>query len=603
MAGGGGGGRLGRMAEGHRAPLIVACACSAAASLSGLVPYWGLYEILTAGLRDDGAPGHIWSGRIWSGHGHIWMVAGVVGASLIVRHLAAALATGLAHYVGFDILCEVRRRLVAKSLRLPMGFFLDRPAGRLANTFQEQVEILELFFSHQLPDMVAALVTPFLCLAVMAALDWRLAVAALGILPLAFLGNAWMMHGHGERIGRYFGMIRAINVEAVQYIQGMEVVRSFAAGGGLGDRLARAIDAFRAYALEWQGEWLPGWAVYAVSTGAALLFVAPAGLWLHGRGDLDAPTFLALLLLGSVLGAPLQKVTVYSELFLRVRKAAEAVGAVLDADELPVAPGGAGGVADRPDVVFDGVSFAYGGKQALKEVSFTAPAGSVTALIGLSGAGKSTVAQLIARFWDVGAGSVRLGGADVRGLAPERLKALVSFVFQDNALLSGTVADTLRMGRPDAGDAALEAAARAARCHDFIAALPDGYATPVGEGGARLSGGERQRLAIARAILKESPILVLDEPTAFADAENAALIQAGLSELMAGRTVIVIAHHLDSVKRADSIVVLHEGRVVAQAPHETLMATVPLYRQLVEQQAEALQWRIPGAVPGRIEEM
>lgn len=585
MAGGGGGSRLARMAGGYRTPLGAACACSAVASLSGLVPYWGLYEILAAELRDGSAPGHIWT------------VAGVVAASLIVRHLAAALSTGLAHYAGFDILCEVRRGLVAKSLRLPMGFFIDRPVGRLSNTFQEQVEILELFFSHQLPDMVAALVAPLLCLAVMAALDWRLAVAALGILPLAFLGNAWMMRGHGERIGRYFGMIRAINVEAVQYIQGMEVVRSFAAGGGLGDRLVRAIDAFRAYALEWQAQWTPGWTVYAVATGASLLFVAPVGLWLHGRGDLDAPTFLAALLLGAVLGAPLQKVTVYTELFLRVQKAAETVGAVLDAGELPAAPDGEGRGNDRPDVAFDGVSFAYGGRHVLKEVSFTAPAGSVTALVGLSGAGKSTVAQLIGRFWDVEAGSVRIGGTDVRELPPERLKALVSFVFQDNALFSGTVAENLRMGRPDATDAELEAAARAARCHDFVAALPDGYATPVGEGGARLSGGERQRLAIARALLKGSPILVLDEPTAFADAENAALIQAGLSELMVGRTVIVIAHHLDSVKRADSIVVMHEGRVVAQAPHEALMADVPLYRQLVGQQAEALQWRIPGAVP------
>ena len=585
--------RLLRLAQGHGMALSAACGLSVAAALYGLVPFWGLYAILQATMNGVGhADPHVVFG---------WAAA--VAAALIGRHLCAALSTGLAHRVGFDILHAVRAALIAKTQRLPLGFFLDRPVGRLSHIFQEQVEILELFFSHQLPDMVAALAAPLLCLTLMALIDWRLAVAALGILPLAWAGNAWMMRGHGPRIGAYFGLIRTINAEAVQFIQGMELVRSFTvrggAGGGLGGRLADAIETFRRFALDWQTRWLPGWSLYAVGAGAAPLFVAPLGLWLHGRGELEAPAFLAVLLLSGLLGPPLQKVTIYGELYQRVRKAEEAIAAILDTPEPPVAVAGPEPVRENGAfaITFDAVTFDHGGKRALTEVSFTAPAGGITALVGPSGAGKSTAAHLVGRFWDVGEGAIRIGGADIRTIPPERLKAMISFVFQDSTLFSGSVLDNLRMGRPDAGRETVDAAARAARCHDLIAALPEGYDTPVGEGGVRFSGGERQRIAIARAILKDAPILILDEPTAFADAENEALIQEALSGLMAGRTVIVIAHRLDSVRHADRIVVMEDGCVAATGRHDELMAACPLYRDLTDRQAEVLRWRLPGNHP------
>lgn len=508
-----------------------------------------------------------------------------------------ALSTGLAHRVGFDILHAVRAALIAKTQRLPLGFFLDRPVGRLSHVFQEQVEILELFFSRQLPDMVAALVAPLLCLTVMALIDWRLAVAALGILPLAWAGNAWMMRGHGPRIGAYFGLIRTINAEAVQFIQGMELVRSFTvrggAGGGLGGRLVDAIEAFRRFALEWQTRWLPGWSLYAVGAGAAPLFVAPLGLWLHGRGELEAPAFLAALLLSGLLGPPLQKVTIYGELYQRVCKAEEAIAAILDAPEPPVAVAGSEPVREGRAfaVAFDAVSFDHGGKPALREVSFTAPVGGITALVGPSGAGKSTAAHLVGRFWDVGEGAIRIGGADIRTIPPERLKAMVSFVFQDSTLFNGSVLDNLCMGRPDAGRETVAAAARAARCHDLIAALPEGYDTPVGEGGARFSGGERQRSAIARAILKDAPIVLLDEATSALDPRNEALAQRALGALPPGKTVLVVAHRLRSVAEADSILVLERGRIVEQGPHAALIGRNGAYARLWARYENMLGWR------------
>jgi len=586
----GGASRLMRMVHGHGPALMAACGLSVAAGVCGLVPFWGLYAVLRATADGNRAAVAGW--------------AAVAGAALLLRHLCAALSTGIAHRVGFDILYGVRAALTAKMQRLPLGFFLDRPVGRLTHVFQEQVEILELFFSHQLPDMAAALAAPLLCLGLLALIDWRLAVAALGILPLAWAGNAWMMRGHGPRIATYFALIRAINTEAVQVIQGMELVRSFTGGGGPGARLADAVEAFRRFALDWQTRWLPGWSLYAVGAGAAPLFVAPTGLWLHAQGELDAPALLAALLLSVLLGPPLQKVTIYGELYQRVLKAEEAIAAVLDAPELPAAAAGPAPVAESGafPVEFDAVTFDHGGKRALTELSFTAPAGGVTALVGPSGAGKSTAVQLIGRFWDVDGGAVRIGGADIRAIPPERLKAMVSFVFQDSTLFGGSLLDNLRMGRPDAGRDEVVAAARAARCHDLIAALPQGYDTPAGEGGARFSGGERQRIAIARAILKDAPVLVLDEPTAFADAENEALIQEALSTLMAGRTVIVVAHRLDSVRHAGRIVVMDGGRAVAVGRHDALAAGCPLYRDLMDSQAEVLRWRLPGHLSGALKE-
>lgn len=583
--------RLMRLAHGHAPDLAAACGLSVAAALCGLVPFWGLSAVLQA-MADGNRTAVVG-----------W--AAVAGVALLLRHLCAGLSTGIAHRVGFDILYGVRAALTAKVQRLPLGFFLDRPVGRLTHVFQEQVEILELFFSHQLPDMAAALAAPLLCLGLLALIDWRLAVAALGILPLAWAGNAWMMRGHGPRIGTYFALIRTINAEAVQVIQGMELVRSFTGGGGLGARLVDAVEAFRRFALDWQTRWLPGWSLYAVGAGAAPLFVAPAGLWLHAHGELGAPALLSALLLSALLGPPLQKVTIYGELYQRVLKAQEAIAAILDTPELPAAAPDAALVAENGAfaVVFDAVTFNHGGKRALAELSFTAPAGGVTALVGPSGAGKSTAVQLIGRFWDVDGGAIRIGGADIRTIPPERLTALVSFVFQDSTLFNGSLLDNLRMGRPDASRAEIIAAAGAARCHDLIAALPQGYDTPVGEGGVRFSGGERQRIAIARAILKDAPVLILDEPTAFADAENEALIQEALSTLMAGRTVIVVAHRLDSVRHADRIVVMDGGRAVAAGRHEALAAGCPLYCGLMDSQAEVLRWRLPGHRSGTLTEV
>lgn len=574
--------RLMRLAGGHGRALAAACGLSAAAGLCGLVPFWGLYAILQASADGDSAAVVGW--------------AGLSGAALLARHGCAALSTGIAHRVGFDILHDVRRALIAKMARLPLGFFLDRPAGRLTHVFHEQVEILELFFSHQLPDMAAALSTPLLCLGVLALLDWRLAAAALGILPLVWIGNVWMMRGHGPRIGQYFGLIRVINAEAVQFIQGMELARSFTAGGGLGARLTLAVETFRAFALDWQTRWLPGWSLYAVGAGASPLFVAPVGLWLYGRGELSAPALLAALLLSGLLGPPLQKVTIYGELYQRVLKAEATIAAILDAPEPPEPTALAAPVEEKGafSVEFDNVVFNHGGKQALNGLSFTAPAGGVTALVGPSGAGKSTAIQLIGRFWDVDGGAVRIGGVDIRAMSPEKLNALTSFVFQDSALFTGSVLDNLRMGRPDADLAAVTAAAKAARCHDLIMSLPHGYDTPAGEGGMRFSGGERQRIAIARAILKDAPILALDEPTAFADPENEALIQQALADLMVGRTVIVVAHRLDNVVRADRIVVIDGGQAAAAGGHDALAETCPLYRDLIDRQAEVLRWRLPG---------
>ena len=303
-------------------------------------------------------------------------------------------------------------------------------------------------------------------------------------------------------------------------------------------------------------------------------------------------TWLAVLLIGTGMAEALLPYISLYHLIEQGKISAERIIEVLDAPVLPVlAPPQ---TPKDASVSFHHVHFRYPGRaeNALTDISFTAPAGSLTALVGSSGAGKTTVARLIPRFWDADSGSIRIGGADIRHLIPEALMAQVAFVFQDNFLFSGTIADNIRLGTPDASDGEVEAAARAAQCHDFIMTLPDGYQTAVGERGATLSGGERQRITIARAILQNRPILILDEATAFADAENEALLMRALAALMQDKTVLMIAHRLATIRHATQILVFDHGQLVEQGDHASLIAQNGRYTRLWQASQTAQNWQI-----------
>ena len=430
--------------------------------------------------------------------------------------------------------------------------------------------------------------------AVLLFIDWKLALVAAGVLAFGMVIFGLVMRGAGEATAAYNAAREQVNIAVVEFVQAMPVVRTFDGGETSFGRYQRALDDYLQMLLGWyrsvgntsrSGMML----LSPMPTLAALLW---AGFYWWQADALPFPTWLAVLLLGTGMAEALLP---YISLYHLIEQGKISAARIIEVLEVPVLPVLAPPQTPKDaSVSFHQVNFRYPGREenALTDISFTAPAGSLTALVGSSGAGKTTVARLIPRFWDVDSGSIRIGAADIRHLAPEALMAQVAFVFQDNFLFSGTIADNIRLGTPDASDADVEAAARAAQCHDFITALPDGYHTAVGERGATLSGGERQRITIARTILQNRPILILDEATAFADAENEALLMRALAALMQDKTVLMIAHRLATIRHATQILVFDHGHLAEQGDHAALIVQNGRYARLWQASQTAQNWQI-----------
>lgn len=459
--------------------------------------------------------------------------------------------------------------------------------------FQPQVVVnsLEGFFAHMLPDAVAAAAVPLVALAMLFAADWRLALAALAPLPLAVVAQWWFMRSSAGRMREWSALQKRIANQVGEYVRGVHVAKSFGLDARSFGELAAAVRG----AVDWVAGYargsVAGWALFVGLITANLAVVAPLGAWLHARGSLDIPTWLLFLLVTPAVLAPLLRLTFALGEQMQRAEALARINEVLAAPAL--AESGAARVPDGAlDIAFDGLRHRYGERLALDGVGFTARAGQVTALVGPSGSGKSTLVHLIARLWDVQGGSIRLGGVDLREIGTSDLHRHVAMVFQDVLLFSGTVLENLRIGRPDASREQAIDAARRAQAHGFIMALPQGYDTVLDEGGASLSGGERQRISIARALLKDAPVLLLDEATASVDPSAEAEIQQAITELAKGRTVVAIAHRLASVRHADRILVLDRGRLVEQGRHEELLQHGGVYARLWLAQQQARDWQL-----------
>lgn len=558
-----------------------------ASALLSLVPFWMLYRIaleLAAPLPNVAQVRHL-----------ALLALGLV----LARWLLMALSHGFAHWGAFAVLYRLRLALAQQLLRVPMGFFSRQGSGMLRKTVIDDTQAMEGFLAHMLPDAAAAATVPLAALALLFTADWRLALASLAPLPVALLFQVRMLRGSAARVHEWHEVQARIAGQIVEYLLGMPVVKVFGLSARAFGDFAQAIEGAVAW-IERYASWsAAGWAVFVGLLTANLVVVAPLGAWLHARGEIDTATVLLFLLVAPAVLQPLLRLTFAFGEQARRAEALVRINTVLQAPAL-AAPPTASSLPERTalhGIVFENVSFAYEGRDAddapaLDALSFAAPAGGVTALVGPSGSGKSTVARLIPRLFDSASGCIRVAGRDVRDWPPDELLSRIAIVFQDVLLFHGTVRDNLRLARLDADEAALRAAAQAARALDFIERLPQGWDTPLGERGARLSGGERQRLSIARALLKDAPILLLDEATAHADAENEWLIQEALAEVCRGRTVLMIAHRLQTVKDADHIVVLEAGRVAGQGRHAALLQSCPLYRQLWDDQQQAGDWQL-----------
>lgn len=535
-----------------------------------------------------------------------WLLA-VALVLMVLRFVLRKVSFDISHHASFRLETVLRRDLARHLGTVPLGEVQRLGSGPLKKVVQDDVRSLHAAVADSVPMIGALAAQPVAALVALAVVDWRLLLAALAVVPFVAAGFRLVMRDYATQRRAYDRANEAVNAAVVEFVQGMPVVRTFDDGSTSFGRFAARVAEFGRATETWQRQGRSAGILtrLALTPLPTLVILLAAGTWLTVQGSMTPGALIVGVIIGTMPIETVVPLMYLSDMVTESRAAAARIREILSIPPLPVP------AHPRPpaggSLRFDRVTFGYDGpdgRRALDDVSFEVPAGSVCALVGASGSGKSTVARLIPRFWDVDGGSVELGGVDVRAIDPDRLLRHVGLVFQDPFLLDDTVAENIRLVRPDATDAEVEAAARAARADGFIRTeLPDGYATRVYERGGALSGGQRQRLTIARALLADAPLVVLDEATAFADPESEAAIQDALAELTAGRTVVVIAHRLSTIVDADQIVVLDAGRVVEHGTHDDLVRAGGRYARLWDSHERARAWGMAPAGERRAEEV
>ena len=529
-----------------RGKLVLSVLCAVISVAGGFVPYLGVYEILRLFIHQSA------SGM------ELLRWAGVCLAGYAVKVAFYAFSTMLAHVSAYTILEGLRRQVAQKLMHAPLGSVLS-------------IEDIEPPLAHMIPELSSNVLLPIVVVIALFAMDWRMGLASLATIPAALIPMAAGLRTYNEKYAAYMAANAQVNSIIVEYVEGIEVVKAFNQSGASYEKFVRCT---------WKSMNL---CLSILPT--TLLATLPVGIALYQTGVLD-PARLALCLM-LVLGivSPLVQAAAFLNSMKSMEFAVRDTRHLLDLEELPEAsePSRLSGSG----ITLRDVSFSYSGKEedtVLRHIDLELPAGTFTALVGPSGGGKSTAARLIARFWDVTDGCIAIGGVDIRNLTLKQLADQVSFVTQDNFLFDCSLKENIRLGKPDATEEEVWAAARAAQCEEFLGRLEHGWDTPAGEAGKQLSGGERQRIAIARAILKDAPIVILDEATAFTDPENEDKIQRSL--------LLVIAHRLSTIQNADQIVVLEKGRIVDKGTQPELLSRCPLYQKLWQAHVGAQNWAV-----------
>jgi len=516
-----------------------------------------------------------------------------------ISYVLRAKAFDQSHYAAFRLERVLRMQLSERLAQVSLGYVQAQGAGALSKVIHDDVKALHVFVADSTPLYARAYATPIVTLLVLLWLDWRLALVAVCVLIFGFGVLSLAMRNRQDMTQHYNNARERVSAAIVEFVQAMPVVRTFDTGQSTFGRYQRALEDYQAVLIRWYREsgFAARFSMAVLGPLPTLVAVVAAGLWLAQNPGMDTVTWIAVLLLCTGMAEAMMPAMMLMHLIEKVKLSIARIQGVMHAPFLPEVTDASVHPVDA-SVSFEGVSFRYGEGDALalEGVSFHAAPGTVTALVGPSGAGKSTVAKLIPRFWDVNAGQVLVGGIDVCELPSDTLMRHVAFVFQDTFLFADTIAANIRLGQPDADDAAVEAAARAAQAHDFIMALPQGYATHAGERGVFLSGGQRQRITIARAILQNRPILVLDEATAFADPENEAELIKALSVLMRDKTVLMVAHRLGTIRDADQILVFEQGRLAERGRHDALVVSDGVYARLWRNYETAQNWSLGHAV-------
>ena len=571
-------------AAGEKKRMLLSIVLSVLSVTLGLATFYCMYRMLCLFAAKTAAAGAVvrwcllalgcWAGKI----------------------LLFSLSTGISHTMAYNVLECLRLRLADRFLHAPLGDVQNHSIGEIKSMIVDKIESIEPPLAHMIPEGAGHLVLPIVSILALACLDWRLALASLVTFPVSFLCMGLTFQISGDSFAQYDRSNSAMNSAIVEYIEGIEVIKAFGRAGVSYEKYADAITGFRTFVIKWLTSTFVTMKLSFALFPSTLIGTLPAALALANAGVIAAPeAALAVMLSISMVGS-LAKLEVFSENMRQVKATVEGLEAFLEMPPLPEPAQRA--AVSHMDVALKNVRFSYTGSdrdEVLHEIDLTLPEGSFTALVGPSGGGKSTVAKLIARFWDVTSGEITIGGVNVKDMPLSQLSEYVSFVTQDNFLFRCSLLENIRLGDPNATDAEVKAAARAAQCEEFIEKLPQGYDTPAGGAGKRLSGGEKQRIAIARMMLKNAPIIILDEATAFTDPENKDKLQRSIVMLTKGKTLLVIAHRLSTIKNADNIVVLKSGEIAAQGRQEELLAACPLYQDMWRAHIGAKDWAVASA--------
>ena len=532
--------------------------------LCGIVPYYFIARIvgdLLAGSTDKSA--YIRNCVIilvlWLGHA-----------------LFHALSTANSHLATFHTLAVIRKRALDKLARMPLGDVISQPSGALKSTIVERIDSIETTLAHILPEFTTGIGAPIIILVYAFVINWKLGLAALITVPLGVACYALMMFGYEENYGRTVRATKALNAVTTEYINGIEVIKVFGKAQSSYEKFAAAAKESAASFVDWMRKCNVYMTFAMCIMPATMLSVLPIGGIMAMHGTISAADFITVIILTVGLIEPLIGVMSYSDDIAQMDTIVTEVRNILDAPEM-VRPETMTGTCSGGDIVLENVHFGYAGQEVLHGISMTIRKGEFIALVGPSGSGKSTVARLIASLWDVGSGSISLGGVNIREIPLDVYNQKIAYVSQENYLFDLSVRENIRLGNPQATDAEVEEAAKRCGCHDFIMGLENGYDTVVGTSGGHLSGGERQRIAIARAMLKNAEIIILDEATAYTDPENEAVIQRSVAKLVAGKTLIVIAHRLSTVMHADRLYVIKDGNIAEQGTHSELLGKGGLY--------------------------
>ncbi len=550
-----------------------------AAVILSIVPYFFLYQIIAA----------LTAGESIS-IGFVMLRAVLTAVCLVGNAVLYGHGLDLSHYSAYNTLKNLRTALQGRLEQQPLGTIRELGNGRIKKVFTDDIETIELLLAHAIPEGIANLIIPVVVMAAMFFVDWKLALLSLASFPLGFLAMGMMFKLGMSRMEAYYAAAARMNNTIVEYVNGMEVVKVFNRDGESYERFEHDINYYRDMTLDWYRVCWPWMALYSSIIPCVALFTLPVGGWFVLKGWSTLPDFVLVLCMTFAIGMPLLKAMSFMGKFPQLSYKVDELERLLDNPALKQSDKGFEG--KNCDIRFEDVHFSYKEAEVIHGIDLEIKEGQMAALVGESGSGKSTLAKLLVHFYDLDSGRITLGGQDLTDMSIAALNDQISFVSQEQFLFNTSLYDNILIGKPNATREEVLRAASLAQCDEFLLRLPNGIDSMAGEGGRMLSGGERQRISLARALLKDAPVIVLDEATAFIDPENEEKMNAAISEVIRGKTVLIIAHRLHTVIDADKIIVLNEGNACAEGTHEELLKKSAVYQRLWAAAQQSVEWEV-----------